>query len=274
MSGELRTRAKHAIVHGDYTQDQITLIKNTIAKGASNDELSLFIQVCRQTQLNPFTRQIYMVKRWDGELQKYVMQTQTSIDGFRVVAERSREYRGQVGPYWCGEDGEWKDVWLSDKPPFAAKVGVKRDGFSEPTWGVARYRAYVQTKKDGTPNTMWAKMSDNQLAKCAEALALRKAFPQDLSGIYTDDEMAQAANAEPEPTVVYEWTEEEIQAAHASLNALGDELAELGIPVEVIESELGKPKAKIGLPDVTPEKWQNRFATFHSETIARAQKAG
>jgi hypothetical protein len=68
-------------------------------------------------------------------------------------------------------------------------------GSDEPTVGVALYREYVQRKKDGTPNRMWATMPAAMLAKCAEALALRKAFPQELAGIYSDAEMEQA---EPE----------------------------------------------------------------------------
>lgn len=159
---------------------QLAALKQLGLANAPKADLAVFLHYAQRTGLDPFARQLYMIERGG----RYTIQA--SIDGLRIVAQRSGEYAGQVGPFWCGDDGEWIDVWLDTKPPVAAKVGVMRKGFNEPLWAVAKFDSY----NANTP--IWRKMPDTMIAKCAEALALRKAFPNDLSGIYTTEEMEQA----------------------------------------------------------------------------------
>lgn len=176
----------------EFSAEQVDLIKRTIAKDATNDELALFMHQCERTGLDPMNKQIYFQKR-SGRVTII-----TAIDGFRLIAQRTGRYAGPGDTSWCGEDGEWKTVWPSSKPPVAAKVGVKMvvGGLIVESAAVAHYDEYV-VKYNGKPGEMWAKMPRNQLAKCAEALALRKAFPAELSGLYTSDEMGQADNDRP-----------------------------------------------------------------------------
>ena len=170
------------------TADQVALVKRTIMpSGSSDDELKLFVGQCNRTGLDPFSRQIYALKM-GGRIS-----TMVGIDGFRIIAERSGVYAGQQGPWWCGDDGKWVDVWVDGKPPLAARVGILRSDFAEPLYAVARLSSY------STGQNLWKKMPELMIAKVAEALALRRAFPHDLSGLYTADEMDQAAPPAAKP---------------------------------------------------------------------------
>lgn len=195
-----------------WNPEKISLIQRTIAPTVTKDEFEMFIARCKQTGLDPIARQIYAISRYDGQVGGNKMTIQVSIDGMRLLAERSGKYAGQLGPLFCGEDGkEWYEVWTSNKPPYAAKVGILRSDFQQPLWSVAKYGEYVQTKKDGSPMNLWAKMPDLMLAKCAESLALRRAFPYETSGLYTREEMGQAENEVIEGEVSIAPAEQPVQ---------------------------------------------------------------
>jgi phage recombination protein Bet len=162
-----------------WTPEQTQLISTTIAPGCSNDELRLFAYACQRTGLDPFSRQIYAIKR-GGKLT-----IQVSIDGLRSIAERTGQLDGSQS-YWCGSDGVWVDVWLDSKPPAAAKTVIHRKGCAHPFSATARFADF------NAGQGLWSKMPSVMIAKCSEAQALRRAFPADLSGVYSTDEMDQA----------------------------------------------------------------------------------
>lgn len=188
-----------------FTEAQLAALQQLGIDDAPKGDIDLFFHQAKRTGLDPFAKQIYMLgrrtkvkvwneraKRQDEEwVMKYTIQT--GIDGYRVTGHRLARIAGDdiavEGPFWRGAEGGWDDVWLdTNRPPLAAKYVIVKNGV--PYSSVAMYGEYVQTySKDGQqhPNSMWAKMPSNQLAKCAEAAAWRKAYPNDFSGMVLED---------------------------------------------------------------------------------------
>lgn len=205
--GPLTARA----ADGYLDRTQVQLLKEQVTggqgDGVSDHELAYFIQVCRHRNLDPFAKQIYLATRKQQVNGEWKVQRvpETTIDGFRVLAERTGLYEGQTAPQWY--DGKrWVEAWVADSPPLACKIGVYRKGFREPLVVVGSYRSFVQMVgkgSDARPGPIWRKMPDHMLAKCVEAQALRKAFPEQLGGLYTSDERPEeyddAAEVTPAP---------------------------------------------------------------------------
>lgn len=196
------------------TPEQVDLIKSTVAKGATNDELQLFLYTAQRTGLDPLTKQIHFVKRKSKKFNKDTkiweevdqMTIQTGIDGYRVIAERSGSLAGIDDATYDSE----KETHPNKATVTVWKIvnGIRVSFTASARWTeyaqVFEKDEYVDNKKTGKKITvtgpMWLKMPYLMLAKCAEALALRKAFPNDLSGIYTNEEMAQADNPQQQNT--------------------------------------------------------------------------
>lgn len=186
-------------------REKVELIKNSILKGASDLELQLFISWCNSKQLDPLSGEAYAVRQGGA------LQPASTIAGMRKIAARSGAYGPQDGPYWCGQDGQWTDVWLQHEPPAAAKVGVKRTDQDAYTYSVATDRECGANKAGrGGP---WATQPAHMLSIRAEAAALRRVFPAELSGVYDKEELegderparaprpAEAQESRPRPIV-------------------------------------------------------------------------
>lgn len=163
----------------EFTDEQRQMIRDTFANGATDDEFAVLMEIARARRLNPLLRQIHFVSRYDRDKGRMVWSCQVSIDGMRALAERSGMYDGQDEPVFVEREGLIEQV----------KVKVYRKDWSRPAVGVAYWDEYVQKTKDGRPTAFWSRMPHTMLAKCAEALALRKAFPEDTSGLYVPEEM-------------------------------------------------------------------------------------
>lgn len=179
-------------IHPDqttFTPDQQAALQQLGVQANSAADVAVFFHQAKRSGLDPFKREIYMITR------KGKATIQTGIDGFYKIADRAtRSAGGTWGipeTLWCGPDGQWRDVWLEKTPPAAAKVTVERDG--------SRFTTVALTSEYMADGPMWKKMPARMIAKCAEALAIRRAFPDDLSGLYTSEEMAQADSPAPAP---------------------------------------------------------------------------
>lgn len=181
-------RMKEIAAEYGISSTMVEVIKNQVCQGASDDEAILFLTYCGRTRLDPIARQIYCIMRRDWHTGQQKMLIQSSVDGLRLIAERSGKYQGQTPQEWCGEDGVWLEVWPHDHHPLAARCGVYKQGFLHPLYAVAKFKSYCQYK-DGKPLSVWKNNPDLMISKCAECLALRKAFPNETSGIYAAEEM-------------------------------------------------------------------------------------
>ncbi|MFJ8677194.1 phage recombination protein Bet [Streptomyces sp. NPDC093589] len=237
-----------------WTEQQAAVLRQSgIKDEVTAAELSGFLHLCQRTGLDPFSRQIYLIGRKDKRAGREVYTPQTGIDGYRVIAQRVTAQTGGTYGYedtvWCDPSGRWRDVWLVDAPPAAAKVTVIRNGqrFS----AVATFREYVQTFPDGNPKGLWAKMPAGQIAKCAETLALRKAFPHDLAGVYTAEEMEQADNPAPAQMPSRDYIAEAQSAESAGMvRTVWQNAKHAGAPVDVLNriAEVGQEKAAAEQP--------------------------
>lgn len=165
-----------------YSRQQLDQIKDVYAKGANDVEFSNFVMVSVRTGLDIFKKHIYLVPRYDSKLERNIYAPQCSIDGFRAIAEDSQVYAGSDDVIFEGTTGTKGEYPEKATITVYKMVQGQRCAFT----ASARWTEYYPGDKIGF---MWKQKPHIMLGKCAEALALRKAFPAKLNGLYTEDEM-------------------------------------------------------------------------------------
>lgn len=252
-----------------FSLEQKSVIKNTFCKDLTDNDFSIFLYACARTGLDPFMRQIYAVPRFDGGTKK--MTIQTGIDGYRLIAERTKRYAP-------GKPTEF--VYDKEGRLFSSTSYVKKqtgDGTWHEVSATAIFSEYAQTTKTGDLTKFWKQMGHTMIAKCAEALALRKAFPAELSGVYTAEEMQQAEKAEePIVTVVEEINEERIQEEQRSIAEFIDGWNGDKSDIKDFLKAAHKHYGKLSMYQVVEELKKNPAETsqrFDNWSMKRAEKA-
>jgi len=245
-----------------WTPRRTEVVRNLYAKNADDDQFEVFKGVAMSLNLSPLAKQIYCVVR-DGE-----MAIQTGIDGLRLIAQRTEQYRGRTEPEWCSVDGIFKKVLGPKDALNAARIGVKREGFTDPVYAVVYLSEYFNSS-----SFIWGKMPRNQLIKCAEAQALRACFPQELSGLYAHEEMPDTAQVSSEEAdernrVKYE---KELQTLIRKFYFVG---RQAGYKDAELETRL-KKKYKINSHnDASLEQLKEAIATLAEKATRKATRRG
>ncbi|MFD6097168.1 phage recombination protein Bet [Nocardiopsis flavescens] len=180
----------------EWSPAQLAALRQMGIEEAPFGEQMVFLHFCQRSGLDPFSKHVYLIGRRDQHAPSGKKWTiQVGIDGFRSSASGTGLYRGQVGPEWCGPDGVWRNIWINDAVlPVAARVGVLHAEMDVPVWGVAKMAEFrPQGGSGGDRAFLWRQMPAHMIAKCAEAQAIRKAFPSTLGGAYAPEEMDQAS---------------------------------------------------------------------------------
>lgn len=222
----------------DYTPAQLDLVKRTVAADCNHDEFSLFVEVCKRVGLDPFRKQIYAMVYSKDKPDKRKLSIITGIDGFRAVAARNQDYRP--------DDAEPVITYSDDlKDPVTNPLGIEKavvrafklapNGEWHPVVGVAYWDEfapveeiweYSQEAGKRQPSGKfklggnWIRMGRIMIVKCAEAQALRKGWPEDLSGVYAPEELARADAEATAAEQVEEYQKEQRQRLIGAHNAI------------------------------------------------------
>lgn len=175
--------------------EETDVLKRTLLSGYTDDEQESFIRLCQRTLLDPFSKQIYATRRWvkKGDTKIPTLVPVTSVIGLTAIAARTGQYDG-CQTFWTGKDGVWREEWLEEEFPTAAKCIVYHKERSHPEVGIAHWAGYCgqqynSTSKRWEVTEFWERLGPFMLAKCAKAQGLRGAFPDLCANLYISEEL-------------------------------------------------------------------------------------
>lgn len=214
----------------EWTREYLDTLKGTYAKGTSDAEFALAVQVSKATGLRIDNRELWVYKRGANE----PVTISISIDGFRAIAHASGVYAGEEGPLWCGKDGQWVDVWTEEKPPVAAKFTVYRTDFERP------FTAVIHLAEFRNSSPLWQKAPVHQSGVRVASHAFRKAFRQEIASHEWEARQTGATLGEDagDPSlieVVSEGDAQDVTDAELVGQPAGDEA-----PAQIVDADTGE----------------------------------
>lgn len=195
--------------------EQVAVLKRTIAKGCTDDEFALFLQVCRRTQLDPFAKQICPVARWDKKENRNVMQIQVQIDGFRVLAQRTGQHGGTDRTLYDEGLTLYEHLQTKRGRPQTCSTTVYRivDGQRCPFTAEISWDDFYPGQKQGF---MWDSKSYQMMSKASESQALRKGFQLELANLETPEESTIVIATQSQLSKSDDWMEMQRRFLHCS----------------------------------------------------------
>lgn len=237
--------------------DEVAIIKNSVAKGASDQELQFCLTVARRYRLDPFKQQIWFVRRWSKDADNghggkggHIWTPQVGINGLLFAA--ARDHKASFGSVSLPEYGQIVKTGSTMAPEWA-KVSVWKKGEPEPTVAQAWWSEYAPSDLADAP--FWRKMPRRMIAKCATALAIRQAYP-DLGGLYIPEE-CERMNEEVSPNgrrLIEQASVSPPAPTDAEMEEYNNKLSKVsGIPWKEGRLALAGPGLQIFKANVSPE---------------------
>lgn len=236
-----------------------TLVEaNIIPTGTPKAQVAVFARTCGERNLSPFSKQIYLMSRQTKQGMRYT--TQTSIDGFRSISERTNKYAGSDD--YVFDEGISEYQMIKDKRlrPTTATATVHKILPNQQIFPIKATVRWEEYYPGGTQGFMWDKMPFLMLGKCAEALALRKAFPEQLGSIYISEEMQQAENTVVETQAEVIEQPKEVEPPVENLTDKYEAMFKGKTPAEIKEVYNHLP-----IKDKGKEKPAYKIAMFYKE---------